>query len=107
MSTGLCLRMMAAGLLISAAATTHTGAGTTATEPTAAMLTPEALAEIARLETEIDNAEDQTLERLADPPSNQVQQVELLGKAMLYDKQLSVYRNEACAFCHMPEMGFT
>jgi cytochrome c peroxidase len=35
-----------------------------------------------------------------------VQQVELLGKAMLYDKQLSVNRNQACAFCHMPETGF-
>ena len=41
------------------------------------------------------------------PPDNQVQQIELLGKAMLYDKELSVYRNEACAFCHMPETGFT
>src|SRR5439155_736141 len=38
---------------------------------------------------------------------NQVQQVELLGKLMLYDKNLSVNRNEACAFCHMPETGFT
>jgi cytochrome c peroxidase len=36
-----------------------------------------------------------------------VQQVELLGKAMLYDKELSVNRNQACAFCHMPETGFT
>src|SRR5437588_9976478 len=26
---------------------------------------------------------------------------------MLYDKQLSVNRNEACAFCHMAETGFT
>ena len=26
---------------------------------------------------------------------------------MLYDKHLSVNRNEACAFCHMPETGFT
>jgi cytochrome c peroxidase len=26
---------------------------------------------------------------------------------LLYDKQLSVNRNEACAFCHMPEAGFT
>jgi cytochrome c peroxidase len=34
-----------------------------------------------------------------------VQQIELLGKAMLYDKQLSINRNEACAFCHMPETG--
>ena len=26
---------------------------------------------------------------------------------MLYDKDLSVNRNEACAFCHTPETGFT
>ena len=26
---------------------------------------------------------------------------------MLYDKQLSVNNNEAWAFCHMPETGFT
>ena len=44
---------------------------------------------------------------MATPPDNQVQQVELLGKLILYDKQLSVYRNEACTFCHMPETGFT
>ena len=39
--------------------------------------------------------------------NNQVQQIELLGKLLLYDKELSVNRNEACAFCHMPETGFT
>src|ERR1700716_114747 len=70
-------------------------------------LTPGALAEIAQVEAEIDRIEAQTLERLATPPDNQVQQIELLGKAMLYDKHLSVNRNEACAFCHMPETGFT
>jgi cytochrome c peroxidase len=70
-------------------------------------LTPEALAEIAQVEAEIDRIEAQTLERLATPPDNQVQQIELLGKLMLYDKHLSVNRNEACAFCHMPETGFT
>jgi cytochrome c peroxidase len=58
-------------------------------------------------EAEIDQIEAQTLGRLAIPPDNQVQQIELLGKAMLYDKHLSVYHNEACAFCHMPETGFT
>ena len=47
------------------------------------------------------------LERLAAPPGNQVQQIELLGKLMLYDKELSVNRNEACAFCHTLETGFT
>ena len=70
-------------------------------------LTPEALKEIAQVEAEIERVETQTLERLAAPPDNQVQQVELLGKLMLYDKNLSVNRNEACAFCHMPETGFT
>ena len=70
-------------------------------------LSPAALKETADVEAEIDRIEAQTLERLTAPPDNQVQQVELLGKAMLYDKNLSVNRNEACAFCHMPETGFT
>ena len=70
-------------------------------------LTPTALAEIAQVEAEIDRIEEQALERLSAPPDNQVQQIELLGKLMLYDKRLSVNRNEACAFCHMPETGFT
>ena len=72
-----------------------------------ATLTPAALAEIAQVEAGIDRIEAQTLERLAAPPDNQVQQIELLGKLMLYDKDLSVNRNEACAFCHTPETGFT
>src|SRR4029077_13024312 len=76
-------------------------------EETSVMLTPAALAEIKQVEAEIDRIEAQTLERLAAPPDNQVQQIELLGKLMLYDKNLSVNRNEACAFCHMPETGFT
>src|SRR5262249_18334305 len=59
------------------------------------------------VEAEIDRIEAQTLERLTAPPDNQVQQIELLGKLMLYDKDLSVNRNEACAFCHTPETGFT
>jgi cytochrome c peroxidase len=76
-------------------------------EEASAMLSPQALQEIAQVEAEIDRIEAQTIGRLAAPPDNQVQQVELLGKLMLYDKQLSVNRNEACAFCHMPEVGFT
>jgi cytochrome c peroxidase len=70
-------------------------------------LSPKALQEIAKVEAEIDRIEAETAERLAKPPDNEVQQVELLGKLILYDKQLSVYRNEACTFCHMPETGFT
>jgi len=41
------------------------------------------------------------------PPDNQVQQIELLGKLMLYDKQLSVNRNEALCILSHAEMGFT
>ncbi|MBR1207628.1 MULTISPECIES: cytochrome-c peroxidase [unclassified Bradyrhizobium] len=70
-------------------------------------LSPATLAEIARVEAEIDRIEGDTLTRLTAVPDNQVQQIELLGKLLLFDKQLSVNRNEACAFCHMPEAGFT
>jgi cytochrome c peroxidase len=70
-----------------------------------ASLSPQAQKEIAQVETEIDRIETQTLTRLAAPPANQVQQTELLGKLLMYDKQLSVNRNEACAFCHMPQAG--
>src|SRR5436309_738855 len=83
------------------------GADPVSAQQISTTLTPAALAEIAQVEAEIDRIEAQTLERLAAPPDNQVQQVELLGKLMLYDKHLSVNRNEACAFCHMPETGFT
>src|SRR6201998_1380647 len=70
-------------------------------------LSPAMLAEITRVEGEIDRIEADTLKRLASVPDNQVQQIELLGKLMLFDKELSVNRNEACAFCHTPETGFT
>jgi cytochrome c peroxidase len=73
-------------------------------EENSTTLSPRALQEIAQVEAEIDSIEARTIERLAAPPDNQIQQIELLGKLMLYDKDLSVYRNEACAFCHMPEM---
>jgi cytochrome c peroxidase len=65
------------------------------------------LAAIVRVEAEIDRIEADALERLTSVPDNQVQQIELLGKLIVFDKELSVNRNEACAFCHMPETGFT
>ena len=68
---------------------------------------PKSWYEIEQVRARIAGIEAQTLARVAAPPDNQVQQVELLGKALLYDEQLSVNRNEACAFCHMPEAGFT
>jgi cytochrome c peroxidase len=83
------------------------GADAQGEEERSSNLPPQVLQEIAKVEAEIDRIEAQTIERLAAPPDNQVQQIELLGKLMLYDKELSVNRNEACAFCHMPEAGFT
>ena len=102
--------MKTRGLLLSIAAAVFVsalGADAPNAEQAAPKLSPQVLREIAQVEAEIDRIEAQTIERLAAPPDNQIQQIELLGKAMLYDKNLSVYRNEACAFCHMPETGFT
>src|SRR5258708_6145766 len=96
------LLLIAAGIV---AVTLHSGVP--GAQEGGTILSAQALREIAQVEAEIDRVEAQTIERLATPPDNQVQQLELLGKLMLYDKQLSVNRNEACAFCHMPETGFT
>jgi cytochrome c peroxidase len=93
--------------LLAIVAVTLSGAVLLHGEETASPLSAAVLREIAEVESEIDRIEAATLERFATPPDNQVQQIELLGKAMLYDKQLSVNRNEACAFCHMPSTGFT
>ena len=93
--------------LLAIVAVTLSGAVLLHGEETVSPLSAAALREIAEVESEIDRIEAATLERFASPPDNQVQQIELLGKAMLYDKQLSVNRNEACAFCHMPSTGFT
>jgi cytochrome c peroxidase len=92
---------IAAAMVAAAVAADAPGA-----EERSTTLSSRALQEIAQVEAEIDSIEARTIERLAEPPENQVQQIELLGKLMLYDKHLSVNRNEACAFCHMPETGF-
>jgi cytochrome c peroxidase len=63
--------------------------------------------EIDRVVAEIDQIEARTLAQLNDAPPGPTFGTVFLGKLMLYDKQLSVGRNEACAFCHMPETGFT
>src|ERR1700686_564075 len=83
------------------------GADARGAEAGSTTLSPQGWEEIAQLEAEIDSSEARAIARLAMPPDNQIQQIELLGKLMLYDKNLSVNRNEACAFCHMPETGFT
>ena len=62
--------------------------------------------EIEAVEKEIDRVEDDTLTRSRRGPLDASEQVFLLGKLLFYDRHLSVRRNEACAFCHMPEAGF-
>ena len=62
--------------------------------------------EIESVEKEINRIEDDTLTRAQHEPLDASQQVILLGKLLFYDRELSVRRNEACAFCHMPEAGF-
>src|SRR6266508_1259045 len=70
-------------------------------------LPPAVEREVARVVAEIDRIEAETLTRLAAGPDNPAERTLLLGKLLMYDKELSVGRNEACAFCHMPEAGFT
>jgi cytochrome c peroxidase len=66
-----------------------------------------ARAEIAAVEAEINGIEAETLAKAQQGSLDASQQVLLLGKLLFYDRQLSVQRNEACAFCHMPEAEFT
>ena len=68
---------------------------------------PSAQEEIKSVELEIDRIEAETLNRSQTATVDRFQQIMLLGKLIFYDKELSVKRNEACSFCHMPETGFT
>src|SRR6266849_407899 len=75
--------------------------------------------EIARVLREVDIIESRALARwhalkpptlTGQPPVLQntgTEAVETLGELMLFDKNISPNRNEACAFCHMPYAGFS
>src|SRR6266498_2015506 len=66
--------------------------------------------EIKRVEAEIDRIFAETLAQLPSIPSDagsRMKRVQTLGKLMLFDKQPSVNRNQACTFCHMPDVDFT
>jgi cytochrome c peroxidase len=71
---------------------------------------PDAQAAIQTVEARIDRYEAFYLKQFhANPPdrSDPFANETTLGTLLLYDKRLSVKNNEACAFCHMPETGFT
>ena len=77
MNTKFVLLPIAAGIV---AVTLHSGVQ--GAQEGGTVLSAQALREIAQLEAEIDRVEAQKIERLATPPDNQVQQLELLGKLM-------------------------
>jgi cytochrome c peroxidase len=67
-------------------------------------------AETIRVQGEIDRLEQEAISQwqaLPLNPGTAMRQIQLLGKIEIYDKNLSVNRNVACTFCHMPYTGFS
>jgi cytochrome c peroxidase len=64
-------------------------------------------ATLSDIVAQIDREEVQTLRGIDRSRLDRSHRIELLGKLIFFDRQLSVNRNEACAFCHMPQTGFT
>src|SRR5712675_2409307 len=83
------------------------------------ILPPDINSEIARVLREVDNVEFEALAQLrALPPPTLTGQPPilahtgqranvLLGKVMIFDKNISPFKNRACGFCHMPYVGFS
>jgi cytochrome c peroxidase len=63
--------------------------------------------ELKAVEDRVDQFEAEALAKLNSKSLDPNEQITLLGKLLLFDKQLSVNRNMACTSCHMPETGFT
>jgi cytochrome c peroxidase len=61
---------------------------------------------IAEVEQQVDSIEADALATMPSLVPGSPQRLPLLGKILFFDKALSVDRNEACAFCHMPQTGF-
>jgi cytochrome c peroxidase len=62
--------------------------------------------EIADIERQIDKIEGQAIAGIPSLLPDSPERLPALGKILFFDKELSINRNEACAFCHMPESGF-
>src|SRR5262245_27252304 len=66
--------------------------------------------EIDRVNAEIDRIFRDALAEMSSIPGDagqRMKRVQTLGKLLLFDTQLSVNRNQACSFCHMPYVDFT
>jgi len=92
-------------IVLAAASALRSGEGDNATDR--GRIPAAALKEIESVELEIDRVEVEALDRAQSATLDRFQQDTLLGKLIFYDQELSVRRNESCAFCHMPETGFT
>jgi cytochrome c peroxidase len=83
------------------------------------ILPPDLGFEIARVQREVDVVEHRALARwhalpppvvTGQPPTLKntgTEAIETLGEIMMFDKHISVGRNQACGFCHMPYAGFS
>ena len=69
-------------------------------------LPPGAMGELQQINHQIDDTEAQTLKMINTDMSSMVQ-IQLLGKLQLFDRSLSVHKNQACSTCHMPSVGYT
>jgi cytochrome c peroxidase len=69
-------------------------------------LPPGAMGELQQINHQIDATEAQTLKMINTEMSSMVQ-IQTLGKLELFDRSLSVQKNEACSTCHMPTAGYT
>jgi cytochrome c peroxidase len=62
--------------------------------------------EIGQIEHQVDIIESDVLTTIPSLAPGSPERLPRLGKILFFDKELSVNRNEACAFCHMPQTGF-
>src|SRR5882724_3544768 len=87
--------------------------------PAPAILPPDLVSEIARVQREVNGIFAEALGEMralvpptleGQPPTLQgtgYQAVQVLGKLMNFDQNTSVFRDEACGFCHMPYAAFS
>src|SRR6266704_297140 len=74
------------------------------------VIPPDLVSEIDRVNREVKLIEAEALAQWHALPINSgtaMRQVQILGKLELFDKNLSVNKNQACSFCHMPYAGFS
>ena len=69
-------------------------------------LPPGATGELEKINAQIDAIEDQALKKMNTEMSS-MDAIQTLGKLELFDRSLSVHKNESCSTCHMPNAGYT